>query len=250
MEFSEAFEFVQDDLAFSHTKIILRQNSEYFYAISKQRYRLSSDIDPSTITYTPIPSSCIMPLCPTDITRVQEPLPPDYYVKRPSLLYYGDTEASSEPSILLLQEARICEILRSHPHPSIAGYFGCVVDDDRISGLCFARYGPNLMQMVRDGRQFDRTACLGTIRKGIEHLHSLGLIHGDISPFNILSDGESFVVADFDSCTLEGNEFGLKAGTKGWSKDHPKIAERELDWYGLLKIEQLLLPREISNECD
>jgi serine/threonine protein kinase len=102
------------------------------------------------------------------------------------------------------------------------------------------------MQLVRDNRQFDRKGCLRAIRRAVEHLHKLGLIHGDLTPSNILSNGEDFVVGDFDSCTPEGNEFGLKAGTKGWTQGDSKMARRETDWYGVSKIEELLFPSKGS----
>jgi serine/threonine protein kinase len=86
------------------------------------------------------------------------------------------------------------------------------------------------------GRSFDKTTCLYNIRRGVEHIHSLGIVRCDINPMNILSNGEhaneSFVIADFDSCTMEGQELGLKAGTKGWTKDEFKVATHEMDWYG------------------
>jgi serine/threonine protein kinase len=90
--------------------------------------------------------------------------------------------------------------------------------------------------------------ALRSIRMGIEHLHELGLIHCDITPYNILSDQDDFVIGDFDSCTKEGTELGLKAGTKGWTKDEYKIARREMDFYGLSKIEEFLSLRA-SSDC-
>jgi hypothetical protein len=152
LERSEAFVEVGGDLTFSHTKIILKDDSEYFYATTDQRYRRSSDIDPSKLNCVPIDSSKVWLLCPADLTRAPETLPPNSYVKRPSLLYYGDTKASSETSTLLLQEARVCEILRKSPHPNIAKYLGCLVENGRIVRLCFASYGATLAQLVRNDR--------------------------------------------------------------------------------------------------
>jgi hypothetical protein len=70
-------------------------------------------------------------------------------VKRPSLLWYGDTVASTDVSNLLLNEAQVCEILRANPHPNIAQYLGCVVENDRITGLCFVKYSMNLSEKVQ-----------------------------------------------------------------------------------------------------
>ncbi len=250
VDFGEAFEEAHGDLEFSHTKVILQKNFEYFYAITTQRCRCASDIDPSTLDCIAIPSSRILPVFPAGYTRVSESLPSDCYVKRPALLCYGDTPASSEPSTLLLREAQTCEVLRRHPHTNIAKYLGCLVDDNgRIAGLCFVKYGPNLMQLVRSDRQFDRRACLTAIRGAVKHLHKLGLVHGDLTTYNILSNGEDFVIGDFDSCTPEGKEFELKTGTKGWTKGDSKIARCATDWYGVSKIGKFLFPSKVSNNC-
>ena len=80
------------------------------------------------------------------------------------------------------------------------------------------------------------------IRAGIKHLHSLGMIHCDINPHNVFADVEDFVIGDFDSCTLEGDELGAKAGTDGWTSDDFVLAQRENDWFGFAKIEQFLFP--------
>jgi hypothetical protein len=103
-EQSEAFVEEDGDLAFSHTKIILREGYQYYYAITSRRYLTTSEVDPLQLDPTPIPASQIWPPFPTHFTRAPEPLPQDCYVKRPSLLYYGDTEASTELSSLLLEE--------------------------------------------------------------------------------------------------------------------------------------------------
>ncbi|KAF2195698.1 hypothetical protein K469DRAFT_758471 [Zopfia rhizophila CBS 207.26] len=58
--------------------------------------------------------------------------------------------------------------------------------------------------MIKDARPFNRALCLRSIRIGIEHLHSLGVIHCDINPTNILFRGNDFVIGDFDSCKPEG----------------------------------------------
>lgn len=83
-------------------------------------------------------------------TRAPEPLPVNRWVKRPSLIDCGDSEASSKPAVHLLNEAIVYEILRKHPHKNIARYLGCVVEGGRIKGLCFVKYPMTLRQMVRD----------------------------------------------------------------------------------------------------
>ena len=71
------------------------------------------------------------------------------------------------------------------------------------------------------------------------------MIHCDITPYNVLSDQDDFVVGDFDSCTKEGDELGLKAGTIGWTNDEFRIARPENDYYGLSKIEEFLFSQRL-----
>ena len=168
-------------------------------------------------------------------------------MKRPSLLDYGDgdgddTKTSTELSGLLLSEAEVCEILRTSPHPNIAQYLGCQVEDDRIMGLCFVKYGMNLWErVIKDSRPFDKDLILQGIQEGIRHLHSLGLIHCDLNPVNIVMDhGDTPVIVDFDSCRRNGEELGLKRGTFGWTNEDFKFARPENDEYGLSKIRDFL----------
>ena len=147
-EQNEAFVEENGDLVFSHTKMILREGDRYYYAITSRRYPANSQVDLLELDLVPIPTSQIWPPFPRQFTRAPEPLPQDCYIKRPSLLYYGDTKASTELSSLLLNEAEVCEILRAFPHPNIARYLGCIVENDRITGLCFVKYGMNLSERV------------------------------------------------------------------------------------------------------
>ncbi|WDK16863.1 serine/threonine-protein kinase [Colletotrichum graminicola] len=48
------------------------------------------------------------------------------------------------------------------------------------------------------GRQLD------DIEDGIKHLHSLGLVHNDLNPSNILINGCTWVIIDFGSCRYKG----------------------------------------------
>lgn len=80
-----------NDALFLHTIVILRQGTQYYYAISKKRTRNSSDVDQSTLEPIPIPNSDIQPIFPpTGSTRAPEPLPRDCYIKMPSLTNYED----------------------------------------------------------------------------------------------------------------------------------------------------------------
>jgi len=140
-----------------------------------------------------------------------------------------------------MNEAEVCEILRASPHPNIAQYLGCIVENDRITGLCFVKYDMNLSERVtKDSHPFDTDLFLRGIQKGIRHLHSLDLIHCDLNPTNILMNGDTPVIGDFDSCRRKGEKLGFKAGTIGWTSEDFKFARPENDQYGLSKIRDFL----------
>ncbi|KAJ4524870.1 hypothetical protein HRR83_000508 [Exophiala dermatitidis] len=247
LECSEVWKEVDnsDDFEFSHTKVILRDGFEFFYARVDQRKTPSfqASVDPSALELHPIPTETIWPKSPKNALRCPNPASDsaEIYVKRPSLLAYGDSFVSTEIKTLVLHEVQICETLAQFQHPNIAKYLGCQVENDLITGLCFEKYGDSLFQMMQDGRSdsFDKGACLQDIRNGIQHLHSLEIVHGDINPHNILSHGDNFVIIDFDSCAKVGEELGLKLGTDGWTQEST-TAEYSNDWYGFSKIEEFL----------
>src|SRR5579862_4452345 len=230
----EAEVFVDKDgqLEFSHGKYILKKDNQYYYATTSRRYRSTSEVNPLDLHLVPIPASRIWPPFPKSFTRAPKPLPHDCYVKRPSLLYYGDTKASTELSRLLFNEAEVCEILMGSPHPNIARYLGCIVEDGRITGLCFVKYGMSLLERAtKSSPSIAIDLCLQGIRAGMEHLHGLGLIHCDLNPTNILMTGDTPVIVDFDSCRREGETLGLKAGTRGWTREEFEFASTENDEY-------------------
>ena len=148
---------------------------------------------------------------------------------------------------LLLQEARFCEILRKAPHPNVAAYLGCVKNDGWILGLCFAKYKKTLWQRIILDKDTSLAcpdlseAVLAGIRDGIEHIHSLGYCHNDINATNIMfGDDDAPIIIDFDACRPEGEELGLKKGTKGWYDESSTHSCRENDYYGLRKIKEFI----------
>jgi len=238
LESSEAWEEVDGCFEFSHVKVIIREGPQYFYARSYRRAP-PTEIDLATLELHRIPTSDIWPCFPQHLTPAPQPLPTDVFVKRSSLLHYGDSLASTSTSKLVLQEAQICEFLTQFPHPNIARYLGCEVENGLITGLCFEKYGCTLYEKIKNAHTIDTAACLRSIEEGMKHLHSLGLVHGDLNPHNVLSRRKSFVITDFDSCTRQGEPIGLKGGTEGWTLDCT-TAEFNNDLHGLSKIEQLL----------
>ncbi|KZF19230.1 serine/threonine kinase [Xylona heveae TC161] len=238
---SEAFIEKDGDLEFSHTKVVLRAEDRFFYGSSQRRLLPGSTFDLPPSELTEIPLDKIWPRVNSKLTEAPKPLPPGCYVKQPRLIEYGDTEASQNPGAQLLHEANICEILKESPHPNIAQYLGCIIEDERLRGLCFANYPKNLFQAVEeDASTLDIEKCINGIENGIQHLHGLGLVHNDINPSNIMIDGDIPVIIDFDSCKSEGAPLGVKGGTTGWSSRDTKFAECENDIDALSKIRNFL----------
>lgn len=116
-------------------------------------------------------------------------------------------------------EVEINEILRRDPHPNIATYYGCREKNGRVTGLCFKRYKATMYQRVNldylnkdDFRSSARLQVNDAVRNGlvgildaIKHLHSLGLVHNDLNPSNIMFDELDVpVVIDFGSCRRIG----------------------------------------------
>lgn len=239
-ERGQIFIETDQDPTFDHTKLILRgPNDEYFYAKSNERRFPSLQIDPNTVETIKIPTN-IWPLVTPELTQAPDPPPATAYLKRHSLLFYEATSGSSDYALQILTEVEACEILRKHPHPNIAPYWGCVVRDGRIRELCFPRYGVTLAQMLKDGTQFDKSACLSGIEAGVAHMHRLGLVHNDLNPSNIMMDGDCPVIIDFDSCKPEGEKLGPKGGSDGWALGGD-YARRANDLYSIEKIRQVLL---------
>jgi hypothetical protein len=82
------------------------------------------------------------------------------YVKTPNLYAYCD------PTILaktIHRDVETCEILRNHPHPNIALYFGCQLTRGRVSGVCFKRYAATLAETVNP-QHLNKTAFLSSER--------------------------------------------------------------------------------------
>lgn len=243
LETAECFTGYDEDLVFSHTIVILKNGEDFFFARVQGRYQSTADINPELLEpLTQIPVEAIWPPYSVDLTEASKPLPLNSYIKHPALVGYD--EGDDFLSNALLQEAQIYEILRTNPHPNIAQYRGCVVRKGRITGLCLAKYDLTLADRLKDlKRPLDVEGCLDGIRYGIQHLHSLGLIHNDVKPLNIMfnADDNIPIIIDFDLCQPEGEELrGLGCGTIGWSDPSRTHATTENDYYGLRMIREAM----------
>lgn len=231
---------------YNHTKVIFTDGAGIYYA------RVEHRVSDGDVALTELRDDAILitteevtPIAPKDVTIAPEPLPNNCYVKRPDLLRH--IVGSDVVRNLLLQEALVCENFIRSPHVNLAKYYGCVVESGRIAGLCFAKYANTLAGKATEpgGLQVDRMqGWLNGIKQGIDHLHSLGLAHNDLNPYNIMfmeGDDDTPVIIDFDSCQADGDAVGIKVGSVGWMPEGGlRSSMRENDYFGLKKIEEFL----------
>ncbi|KAG6287243.1 hypothetical protein E4U45_008124 [Claviceps purpurea] len=220
------------DFVFNYTKLVIRGNdNQFFLATTKLRMGATSELDLEKLDKVAVNLDIVRPPYSARLLRAPTPVPQGSFVKEPCLLDYDEKpETISE---LVLHEIEAYELLRKHPHPNIVDYRGCVVIDGRISGLCLAKYKMTLGERMRLGTPFDKDICLEGIERGICHLHSLGIVHNDIKPDNIMLDElDRPVIIDFDTGRQEG-DIGFQPGTPDWSIEGTDRARFENDFYGL-----------------
>lgn len=70
------------------------------------------------------------------------------------------------------------------------------------------------------------------LKRGLDHLHNLGIIHNDIKTTNVrLDESLQPVIIDFDSALPEGEPM-TSAGTPGWLCSS-KVSSKSNDLFGL-----------------
>lgn len=188
-----------------------------------------------------IPHEHIFPLATNGITTVERNVAGSYYAKIPKTLGYDAKHADKIPA-RFLQEARILEVLSKNPHRNIVAYTGCIVEENRVVGLCLERCVETLYERTwLKRKEVDREKIIGSVRSGINHLHQLGFCHNDISLENIMfREDDSIVIVDFDSCQRMGDPLGTKRGTPYFSDESATLSSPGNDFYSLDKVEAYL----------
>lgn len=237
---SEIFAEEVDGLVFCHTQIVLKRGKEHFCAILGERESDLKHLDIASLDLVPIPRERFYPLFKQGLTEAPEPSP-DTHVKRPCHVHWFPPNPKPESLVhLVVEEAEICEILNKDPHPNIVRYLGCLVEDNRITGLCFEKCTSTLSDKLADSTPEERIMYYEGIEKGVGHLHQLGLIHNDLNPSNIIMNGDTPVIIDFDCCRPNGKRLGDKRPC-GWEAEDVEFATPENDFYDLEKLREYVL---------
>ncbi|KAG6085617.1 hypothetical protein E4U15_001204 [Claviceps sp. LM218 group G6] len=231
---AEIFDFKNDDAEFVHTKLIIRgPNRDFYYASTEDRFFTSSKLDLDNLDKTPIDIDNVWPRYSARLLRAPLPVPQDSYIKEADFFVPGEYPELLPPGGLVLHEIAAYELLRQHPHPNISQYHGCVVSDE---------------ERMEVSTPLDKELCLEGIERGIRHLHSLGIVHNDISPYNIMMDEmDRPIIIDFDSWQKNGQKLGIKKGSPGWWKEDSKYALFENDFFSLSQIQAFVCASSASS---
>jgi len=185
-----------------------------------------------------IPDDGIFPEPPADVTIFSGSMTDDLYIKHPELTSWDEWQGQDFLARLFLGELECLELLQKHPHPHVASYYGCTVHRGRVTGLVLRRYPQRLHELLENGTcDLDTESLFQNIKSGVEHLHSLGLAHNDLNPYNIMLNHENHaVIIDFGSCKPFGARL-QECGTDGWVDEPYYFSEKEHDKIALQKID-------------
>ncbi|KAL2828623.1 kinase-like protein [Aspergillus pseudoustus] len=203
---NEAFKRIDGKMKFSYVQVFVLQAGKLYTGKWMNRLDLPKTLE-DLQEVKQIPTEDTGPEVNTAWSAV--------YIKIPSLLTYINGNLEKQ----IAREVETCELLRKNPHPNIATYYGYNETHGRVSGLCFKQYTATLLEAVNPShlgkvafllspRELVREhiiSGLEGIMAAIKHLHSLGLVHNDINPANVMIDDDgTLVLIDFDSCRYIG----------------------------------------------
>ncbi|KAL4061768.1 kinase-like domain-containing protein [Scleroderma citrinum] len=191
----------------------------------------------------------------------------EVYIKKPQISRYaGDAVAAelakedptktapdlcrskSNIAAAFRRDATMYETLRRSPHKNIAVYYGCVREGNHhFSGICMKRYRITLFEVMHAHMNEQKlnperiSEIIEGVHAGLRHIHSLGYVHNDVTPTNIMIDEDGHpVLIDFDACRKLGDVTkGDRAGTPGYGLvPRPERYEAENDFHMLAIIEE------------
>ena len=179
-----------------YRKILYRQGNDHFLAFTRFERDSTGCVGLWNVIKVEPRKYC--PVAPANITQAPRSCLSTCHVKYPNLLSWSfRLDYVKERT---LREVAACELLAKNPHPNIAQYVGCIVEDGFIKAIVFDKYDDDLYNKVnpegikKNDFQYgeyplerSRRALLKEISSAVVHLHSLGLVHNDIKPQNSTS---------------------------------------------------------------
>lgn len=248
LECSEDFGGPEDGFAFDKTVIVYELEGSVYRAFSRKQYQSTNEIELGDLYSTnKIKSTIIYPRFQDAFTKAEGS--PEHlstlHLKQPSLSSY----TPRYPELIRetwVEEVKICEVLKENPHPNVAKYHGCAVSENgMVEGIFFSKYDETLMDRVNpkhrsktnfayERRGADQTKVDGWLKgieSGLKHLHRLGIVHNDINPSNIMFQGDTPVIIDFDSARRQGLRLDTVKRTYGWydEKINRALPSNDLD---------------------
>lgn len=229
-------------------KIIARQDGEYYLGKWEDRKQLPDEFS-QLEDLKIIPTKNRGPDLQTQWTVA---LPAHgLWLKEPALEDYLNPNLER----CMEHEINMCELVKQNPHPNLALYHGCLAVDGKAAGLLFQHYQYTLLEKVNpqrlSKRHFiasgrpavrDNMKCwTESLRAAIDHLHSLGLVHNDITPANVMFDeNECPVLIDFGGVCRSGASLKYTKRTIGWHDENVSSASRSNDLDALAELEAWL----------
>lgn len=209
---------------FLHTSFTTIDNSDSLYHGQLEIPRAQVTFDQVTRSLKRVPDDEIFPTWPASgmkLTQAPETLTVMVHIKRPALDLYEmlkECNQLHQLSEMLLAEAQVMEMLSQHPHPNIIRYYGCRVMRGHITGLVMDRHPHDLDTYLKEGvGMLDKTSFMNALESSIHHLHARGWAHNDLTPTNILVNGDGMpILIDFGGCQPVGTRLKYIRGTKGW----------------------------------
>jgi serine/threonine protein kinase len=139
----------------------------------------------------------------------------------------------------VFDETLIMEQISQSPHPNIIKYHGCRVRRGRITAIVLERLDCTLTQYISTPafQGLDKARFIEALESAVDYLHSLGLAHNDINPYNIMVRDGMPVLIDFGSC----QPFGMRLqslGSPGWCEETFFTSEKKHDVFSMGKLRQ------------